>query len=115
MLLNSGKWVITSTDEFDEWFINLDEETQLVIIAFVTPLSIDGPILVRPRVGKIEKSRHSNMKELRFSHDKHIFRIFFAFNSRQEGVLIIGGDKRGNKRFYKEMIPVADDIFDKYK
>ena len=115
MLLTSGKWVITSTEEFDSWHDQLDEDTQLVIAGYVGQLSIDGPELGRPRVDTIEKSRHINMKELRFTYDKHIFRIFFAFNSRREGILIIGGDKRGNKRFYKEMIPVADDIFDMYK
>jgi len=29
-------------------------------------------------------------------------------------VLLIGGDKTGEKRFYERMIPVAERIFDEY-
>jgi hypothetical protein len=28
--------------------------------------------------------------------------------------LLIGGDKTGNDRFYEEMIPVADDLYDQH-
>lgn len=29
-------------------------------------------------------------------------------------ILLIGGDKAGNDRFYEEYVPVADDLYDKY-
>ena len=32
----------------------------------------------------------------------------------KKAVLLIGGDKCGDKRFYEKMIPIADNLFDKY-
>jgi hypothetical protein len=29
-------------------------------------------------------------------------------------ILLIGGDKTGDERFYDRMLPVADDLFDKH-
>ena len=29
-------------------------------------------------------------------------------------ILLIGGDKTGNDRFYAEYVPVADDLYDEY-
>jgi hypothetical protein len=73
-----------------------------------------GPSLGRPYVDTIENSKHKNMKELRVQNKKRIFRIFFAFNLDRNAILLIGGDKRGDKRFYQRMIPIADEIYDRY-
>lgn len=54
------------------------------------------------------------MKELRIQSKLRVFRIFFAFDPERKAILLIGGDKRGDKRFYKRMIPLADKLFDIY-
>ena len=41
-------------------------------------------------------------------------RSFFAFDPRRAAILLIGGDKTGDKGFYDRMIPVADRLFDEY-
>ena len=41
-------------------------------------------------------------------------RIFYAFNPTRTAILLIGGDKTGNKRFYKRMILVADRLYDEH-
>ena len=41
-------------------------------------------------------------------------RVFYAFDPRRSAILLIGGDKTGNDRFYDEMIPVADKLYDVY-
>ena len=33
---------------------------------------------------------------------------------RRTSILIIGGDKTGNDRFYEEYVPVADDLYDEH-
>jgi hypothetical protein len=43
-----------------------------------------------------------------------LFRIFFAFDPERNVILLIGGDKRGDKRFYQRMIPIADHLYDRY-
>jgi hypothetical protein len=39
---------------------------------------------------------------------------FFAFDPRRMAVLLIGGDKTGDDRFYERMVPLADAILDAY-
>jgi hypothetical protein len=41
-------------------------------------------------------------------------RILFAFDPRRTAYLLIGGDKTGNSRWYEEMIPVADRVYDQH-
>jgi hypothetical protein len=41
-------------------------------------------------------------------------RTFFAFDPRRTGILLIGGDKTGDDRFYEKMIPRADDLYAVY-
>jgi hypothetical protein len=105
------KWEIVSTTEFDEWFEALNTNDRRRIFAIVAVLEEMGPALGRPAVDSIETSRHSNMKELR----PGTMRVLFAFDPERNAVLLIGGDKRDQwKRWYREMIPVADDLFDEH-
>lgn len=39
-------------------------------------------------------------------------RVFYAFDPRRTAILLIGGDKTGDNRFYDRMVPVADDLYD---
>ena len=48
------------------------------------------------------------MKELRTG----TLRSFFIFDPHRTAVLLIGGDKRGDKRFYGRMIALADKLYD---
>jgi hypothetical protein len=41
-------------------------------------------------------------------------RVFYAFNRRRSAILLIGGDKTGDNRFYERMVLVADDLYDTY-
>jgi len=54
------------------------------------------------------------MKELRTQHRGRPYRTFFAFDPRRAAILLIGGDKTGDKRFYDRFIPIADDLYDEY-
>jgi len=81
--------------------------------AFCGKLDI-GPSLGRPHVDVINDSKHKNMKELRIQNKQRLFRILFAFDPDRKAILLIGGDKRGDKRFYERMIPLADALFDEH-
>ncbi len=54
------------------------------------------------------------MKELRTQHQGQPLRTFFAFDPRRNAILLIGGDKTGDKRFYQRMIPEADRLYDEH-
>ena len=73
-----------------------------------------GPSLARPHVDGIKGSRHANMKELRTQCGGRPFRTIFAFDPRRSAILLIGGDKTADQRFYERMVPRADDLYDVY-
>nr|WP_281291253.1 type II toxin-antitoxin system RelE/ParE family toxin [Hyella patelloides] len=41
-------------------------------------------------------------------------RIFYCFDPKRDVILLIGGDKTGDPRFYQKMIPLADRLYDLY-
>jgi hypothetical protein len=105
-------WSAERTAEFDEWWKTLTDSEQRKVVASVEALQEIGPTAGRPLVDSVEGSRHSNMKELRVTQT---MRIFFAFDPNRVAILLIGGDKAGKtKRFYKQMIPVADAIYQQH-
>lgn len=71
-------------------------------------------MLGRPQVDSIQSSKHHNMKELRVQHAGEPYRILFIFDPRRAAVLLIGGTKAGNERWYEEFVPLADAIYDRY-
>ena len=107
-------WDVEHTNEFQEWWESLDPDEQHSVALSVAAIIDEGPNLGRPQVDTVNGSRHSNMKELRTQHHGRPYRTFFAFDPRRSAILLIGGDKTGDDRFYDRMIPIADDLFDDY-
>jgi hypothetical protein len=54
------------------------------------------------------------MRELRVQSGGRPMRVFYAFDPRRTAILLIGGDKTGDNRFYERMLPLADDLYDIY-
>src|SRR5262245_23590717 len=73
-----------------------------------------GPSLRRPHCDTLKGSKHANMKELRFTLPDGEWRVAFAFDPRRSAILLVGGSKSGvpEKRFYRELVRVADKRFD---
>jgi hypothetical protein len=38
--------------------------------------------------------------------------VLYAFDPNRNALLLIGGDKTGNGRWYEEFVPRADELFD---
>ena len=70
--------------------------------------------LGHPHCSKINGSKHAHMRELRVQHQWRPHRIFYAFDPRRMSILLIGGDKTGDDRFYERMIPEADRLYDEH-
>ena len=107
-------WDVEFTDEFGAWWDQLDADEQESLAASVELLRQLGPHLSRPHADTLNGSRHSNMKELRTQHQGRPIRTLFAFDPRRSAILLIGGDKTGDARFYEKMIPLADDLYDEH-
>jgi hypothetical protein len=102
------------TDEFEEWWDSLSEPVQDDIAAMVLLLEEKGTSLTFPYSSGIEGSKHSHMRELRIQHAGDPYRILYAFDPRRSAVLLIGGEKTGDNRWYDKYIPIADKLYDKH-
>ena len=73
-----------------------------------------APHLPFPYSSGVNGSRHSAMRELRVQHQGHPFRVLYIFDPRRVALLLLGGDKTGDDRWYEKNVPVADHLYEKY-
>jgi len=100
------------TDTFETWWNSLSEREQDSVAAVVMLLEEYGPTLPFPYSSRIGLSKHSHMRELRIQHAGKPYRVLYAFDPRRKAILLMGGDKTGNDRWYDEMIPIAEALYD---
>jgi hypothetical protein len=110
---------IERTDEFTEWWNALTEKEQMAIAKVVGVLAEKGPDLKRPYVGKIEGSKKMpNLKELIIQFAGNPYRVFFLFDERRVGILLLGARKTGGKKaqaaWYKAKIAEVEPIYEQY-
>ena len=68
-------------------------------------------MLRMPHSSGVETSRYAHMRELRIQHEGRPYRVLYAFDWRRTAVLLIGGDKTGNDRWYEIFVPIADKLY----
>ena len=107
-------WKVEYTDEFGAWWESLTEAEQVSLAASVSLLEARGPALGFPHSSGINGSRHGHMRELRTQHDGRPLRTLYAFDPRRMAILLIGGDKTGDDRWYDVHVPVADKLYDEH-
>ena len=73
-----------------------------------------GPALRRPHSDAIACSKHSNMKELIIQRAGRPYRVLYAFDPRRCAILLVGGDKTGDDRWYEKFVPIADRLYDQH-
>ncbi len=101
------------TNEFREWWDRITAREQDLVVKSVDMLIRNSWLLGYPHSSKVFSSRHSHMRELRVPGSIPL-RVFYAFDPRRSAILLIGGDKSGNPRFYAEYVPMADRLYDQY-
>ncbi|WP_150725188.1 type II toxin-antitoxin system RelE/ParE family toxin [Pseudomonas fluorescens] len=108
------KWDVEYMDEFEAWWDHLNETEQDSVQATVMLLGEDGPHLGFPHTSDIKGSRHGNLRELRVQHAGRPYRVLYAFDPRRSAILLIGGDKTGQERWYTEHVPLAERLYDEH-
>lgn len=101
------------TDEFGKWAEGLNEDEQDSVIAVVKLLANSGVLLDYPFSSAIKGCKRA-FRELRPKQGKSPLRVVYAFDPRRDAVLIIGGDKSGDPRFYERIVRRAEKIWDEY-
>ncbi len=99
------------TDEFGAWWNDLAAAEQNADAKHVNALSLFGPALGRPQVDTLKGSKLPNLKELRVQQAGEPIRILFAFNPLLTALLLIGGHKTGDARWYEVNIPKAEALY----
>ena len=105
-------WAVEFTDEFSVWWSGLARAAQDALGAKVFLLEWRGPALGFPHSSKVVTSRHPHMRELRIQHRGRPYRILYAFDARRTAILLLGGDKKGDDRFYDVIVRRADALYD---
>lgn len=107
-------WEVEFTDEFNVWWETLTLEEQKSINVSVNLLVKHGPTLYFPHSSGIAGSEYGEMRELRTQHQGRPYRTLYAFDPRRMAILLIGGDKTGNDRWYDSYVPLADKIYSEH-
>jgi hypothetical protein len=107
-------WDVEFTDEFGDWWKLLTEEQQDDVAHSVGVLAEIGPALGFPYSSKVRASRHDHMRELRIQSGGRPLRALYAFNPLRAAILLLGGDKTGDDRWYDRFVPMADRLYDQH-
>lgn len=105
---------ILFTDECENWLLSLNDKEQVDVLAVIKLLEKLGHRLGYPYSSKIIDAKLSHLRELRIQHKGKPYRILYAFDPKRAGILLIGGNKGGDDRWYKKHIPIAEKLYDRH-
>ena len=111
---NSHGTEVVATDEFRDWYRSLEDSDGRAVARAVKRLQIMGTSLPYPYSSAIVGSRYP-LRELRIQSGGRPLRALYAFDARRSAVLLIGGDKTGDARFYERIVPAAERIWETYR
>ena len=107
-------WEVEYTDEFELWWDGLTEKEQIDIAAVVNLLEQCGPNLKFPFSLGIEGTKINHLRELRIQHAGYPYRVLYAFDPRRCAILLVGGNKTGDDRWYEKNIPEALRLYQEH-
>lgn len=101
------------TDEFVAWYNGLAVVDQDRLAMTIGLLEERGATLPFPYSSAI-KGATVALRELRTQSDGDPLRTLYAFDPARRAVLLLGGDKSSDSRFYERMVPIAESIWRQY-
>ncbi len=107
-------WEVIMDEEFEDWINALDRTERTRIMMHVGLLQELGPNLGRPYADTLKSSKHPHLKELRIQIAGDPWRVLFAFDTARVAILLVGGNKGGDKHWYKTHIPIANMRFERH-
>lgn len=106
------EWTVEFADPVEAWWATLTEKQRNDMTAVIELLMEQGPRLPFPYSSGVAASRYGHMRELRVQSGGRPLRVFYVFDPRRVAVLLTGGDKTGDGRFYVRMVRAADRLYD---
>lgn len=110
--MGASEYRVEVTDSYEAWWrlLALDEKESVGVV--VRLLRVLGPRLPFPYSSGVKGSAYRHMRELRVQHRGRPFRILYAFDPRRTAILLLGGDKTGDGRWYERLVPRADRLYE---
>jgi hypothetical protein len=107
-------WEVEYTDQFGQWWATLTDDQKDDVAHSVGILAELGPTLGFPHSSKVNGSRHAQMRELRTQSAGRPLRTLYAFDPTRTAILLIGGDKTRDDRWYEKFVSIADRLYDQH-
>src|SRR5437762_6247535 len=101
------------TDEFGKWWDGLSEDEQEDVTRVVELLRGAGVLLSYPHSSALKGTKQP-LRELRPQQGASPLRVVYAFDPQRDAVLLIGGDKGSDARFYERITRRAERIWKEY-
>ncbi len=93
------------------WFDGLTAQEQEAVGKLLDILELNGVGLGFPYSSAIKGSKYA-LRELRKKGQP--IRLLYAFDPARDAVVLVGGDKAGDDRFYEREVPRAEKIWEQY-
>ncbi|MFB6372701.1 MAG: type II toxin-antitoxin system RelE/ParE family toxin [Bradymonadaceae bacterium] len=102
----------------ETWFLELDEPLQKRVTKIARQLEMqERGLLGTPYLKKLQNT-DEDLYELVIDVKGHLLRPILAFEPGDDGecaVILVGGDKKGDDRYYEDMIPEAEAQLEAYR
>lgn len=108
------EWVVLLDPDFAQWLREQESGVRTAITGRARLLAERGPDLSRPYVDTLKGSGLPNLKELRVQYKGDPWRVLFVFDPERRAILLVGGNKQGDKRWYDKMIPIAEQRYQRH-
>jgi DNA-binding transcriptional regulator YiaG len=108
------RWEVEYTDEFGDCYESLTESEQDSIDRNVYLLEQFGPALPDRYSKPVVTSRFTHMRELRVQHGGEPIRVLYPFDPRRVALLLLGGNKTGDDRWYEKAVPRVDALYERH-
>lgn len=107
-------WEVEYSYVFMQWWSQLEKSEQKSLLTGIQLLKNYGVNLRSPHSSKIKMTKNSHIRELRVQHKGKPYRILYAFDPRRIAVLLVGGNKTSDNRWYEKFVPLADKLYKEY-
>ena len=91
----------------------MNETDSIAVARVVGLLEVKGTSLGFPYSSAVAGSQYA-LRELRVQSAGRPLRVFYAFDPLRQAILLLGGDKTGDNRFYPRMISRAEALWESY-
>ena len=87
-------WNVEYTDEFEAWWVGLDEEEQIDIAAVVGLLEEKGPHLPYPYSSEVKGAKYGSMRELRIQHKGKRIEYYMSSMRAERPYCLLAAERR---------------------